>query len=89
MRELQTRMGMDEYHAWARFYARYPFDDFHRYQRPAALVAQTIGGGEMDVKLDWLAQRDDHPTPWMSAQFSEADMKTFKAFGVKPPGMGV
>lgn len=78
-------MSQPEFHQWARFYARYPFDDFNRYHRPAALVAQSIAGGEIEDKLNWLQPQ---PKDRGTENFSEADMNTFKAFGVKPPVRG-
>lgn len=68
-------MTQAEYHDWARFYALYPFDDFHRFYRPAALVAQAMGGGDIQPRLQWL-----QPDP-ASAGMNDADMTTLKAFG--------
>jgi hypothetical protein len=36
-------------------------------------------GGDMDARLRWL-----QPEPW-TADYSEADIRTMAAFGVKPP----
>ena len=57
----------------------YPFDDLHRFHRPAALVAGAFGGGDMKARLNWL-----HPDP-AEAGWSDADIRTFAAFGMKPP----
>jgi hypothetical protein len=57
----------------------YPFDDYHRYHRPAALVAQFVGGGDIKQKLQWLA-----PEP-VAYDFPDSDMRTLSAFGLKPP----
>jgi hypothetical protein len=64
---------------WIDFYRLYPFDDYHRFYRPAALIAGSLGGGDLQTRLDWL-----QPEP-VSSKFSAADLNTFKAFGVKPP----
>lgn len=85
MAELRARMSQAEFHEWGRFYARYPFDDFNRYHRPAALIAQVTAGGDIDEKLNWLQPQ---PRSRESAHFNEADMNTFRAFGVKPPLQG-
>lgn len=65
--------------SWREFYKLFPFDDYHRFHRPAALVATRVGGGGVDSALRWL-----QPDPVM-AGFSEADANTMRAFGVKPP----
>lgn len=72
-------MTQAEFVQWREFYRRYPFDDFHRFHRPAALVAGAFGGGDMTARLEWL-----QPPVW-DGDYSEADMNTFKAFGFKPP----
>ena len=69
-----------EFQAWFAFYELHPFDDFNRFCRPAALIAQAAGGGEIGPRLDWL-----QPPPPPAFDYSEADLNTFKAFGMKPP----
>lgn len=76
--ELQQSMTHAEFRSWAAFYRQHPFDDLHRYHRPAALVAVSLGGGRIDDKLQFLA-----PDP-VPQQYSSADMNTLKAFGIKP-----
>ena len=74
-------MSQREFDAWVDYYQEHPFDDYHRHYRPAALVARSMAGAEMDSLLEWL-----QPTPKNDEhEFSAADMATFKAFGVKPP----
>lgn len=59
--EWKAAMTEDEFEAWIEYYRRWPFDDFNRYHRPAALVAQTAGGlKDTDSLLQWL-QPDDTP----------------------------
>lgn len=73
-------MTQAEFQRWVSFYELYPFDDQHRYHRPAALVASRMGG-EVQTMLDWLS-----PEPG-NAAFSDADLKTMRAFGfVRPQG---
>lgn len=59
------------------FYRAYPFDDYHRYFRPSALVAQSMAGGSLQEKLDWL-----QPPTWQQ-DFSDSDLKTLQTFGLR------
>lgn len=71
-----------ELDAWREFYRLYPFDDYHRFHRPAALVSLSLGGGAdtaLRDRLDWL-----QPKP-MIPDFSQSDTKTLAAFGITPP----
>ena len=72
-------MTQREYNGWIEFYKLYPFDDLHRYQRPAALISSSMSG-DLEKKLDWLA-----PDP-STKDYSQADMNTLKAFGFRKPG---
>ena len=77
-------MTQGEFVAWREFYRQQPFCDLHRYHRPATLVATSLGGGDLNARLDWLA-----PEPEQAAGgWSAADVATFKAMGVKPPAKG-
>lgn len=60
----------------------HPFDDLHRYHRPAALIAKSMSGGDMEQMLEWL-----HPMYSESndIEYSEEDLQTFKALGMKKP----
>lgn len=71
-------MTQVEFEGWREFYRLYPFDDFHRFHRPAALVASSMGG-DLKKKLDWL-----QPEP-SAGDWSDADARTMAALGVKPP----
>lgn len=51
----------------------------HRFHRPAALVASRFGGGEVAPLLEFL-----QPTP-IAGDFSDADLRTFSALGLKRP----
>ena len=74
-------MSMAEFRRWAAYYRAYPFDDMHRYHRPAALVAsRTRNANDVQSLIDWL-----QPDPAM-ADFSSVDVSVMRAFGVRPPG---
>ena len=73
--ELQATMPQPEFLAWIEFYKLYPFDDFHRFHRPAALVSASLGGGDIQQRLDWL-----QPDP-ATAELSDVDISLLKAFG--------
>lgn len=76
--EWQASMTQAEFNSWVQFYRYYPFDDYHRHYRPAALISAMLGG-RSDEHLAWL-----QPDPNMEG-YSEAEINTFKAFGMKPP----
>ena len=73
-------MPQAEFLAWVEFYRMYPFDDLHRFHRPAALVATSFGGGDINPRLEWL-----HPEP-STINMSDADLNTMKAFGFTRKG---
>lgn len=76
--EWQNSMSRMEFEAWAEFYKQYPFDDLHRFHRPAALVSVSIGGGDFVERLELLQP----PRQVASTEHTEADMNTLKAFGL-------
>ena len=49
----------------------------HRYHRPAALVARSMGGGDVGELIDWLQP------PAGEVDLSEADVATLRAFGIR------
>lgn len=55
------------------FYIRWPFDDFHRYHRPAALIG-AINAGESQVQslLDWLQPPIDVVEATLDPEAAEA-----------------
>ena len=67
-------MTQAEFESWVRFYELAPFDDLHRYHRPAALTARSLGGGDAGKMIEWLI--DAVP------EFSDADANTLRAFGI-------
>ena len=75
-------MSLIEFERWITFYRMHPFDDLHRYHRPAALIATPPGADiakRLDERLQWL-----QPDPGLEG-YSAGVLQTFKAFGVKPP----
>jgi hypothetical protein len=72
-------MTQDEFIAWVAYFREFPFDDFHRYHRPASAVAASMGADTQKV-LDYLAPRKEE-----IAGYSAAELNTFKAFGFTPP----
>jgi hypothetical protein len=75
--ELRANMTRSEFLSWVEFYKLFPFDDLHRYHRPAALIAASMGGKYED-RIEFLS-----PEPNQS-RFSRADLNTMKALGIKP-----
>ena len=71
---------MPEFGRWVEFYRRYPFDDFHRFHRPAAMIAAAFDNGEVQSRLDWLMP--DRNTEGLT----DADMATMRAFGFTRKG---
>lgn len=66
-------MSQAEFFSWVSFYRLFPFDDLHRFHRPAAMVAQS-NCGEYSKWLEFLA-----PDPSLVGK-SEADANTMRAF---------
>ena len=82
--ELQRDMSNREFESWKKFYQFRPFDDLHRYHRPAAVVAHAMGrGGEMGTTIDLLVNESKTIAELekaMEGEFSEADKATMRAF---------
>lgn len=76
LEELGWRMTHDEFMGWCDFFALYPFDDFHRYYRPAVVIAGAMSGDEdtHSARLEWL-----QPDP-QTFGMSEVDRSILKAF---------
>jgi hypothetical protein len=73
--EWKAIMDQPEFLTWVEHFKLYPFDDYHRFHRPAALVSASLGGGDVRDRLEWLA-----PDPLID-EMTDADMATLKAFG--------
>lgn len=76
-------MSQAEFQRWFDFYKMHPFDDLHRFHRPAALVAKSMSGGDIENMIEWLHPQYNNVE---DSEFSDADLNTLKALGVsKPP----
>ena len=75
-------MSQAEFGRWAEFYESHPFDDLHRYHRPAALISRSMSGADIGELIEWL-----HPKYLVEseAEYSEEDLQTFKALGLEKP----
>lgn len=69
-------MSRAEFHRWQAYYSLFPFDDLHRFYRPAVVIAGAMSGDQevMRERLLFL-----QPDPKL-AHLSEADRRTFGAF---------
>jgi len=79
-------MSREEFDRWIEYFGRHPFDDRHRYHRPAILAGDLLREGvNVNVLLDWL--QDDQATPPEPkvATPEEADANTLRAFGLSRP----
>lgn len=72
--ELERSLTEEEFREWLDFFALYPFDDFSRFHRPAALVSIGLAGGDVADRLEWL-----QPDP-RTADMSDVDRSIIKAF---------
>jgi len=82
-------MSQRELRSWQKFYEESPFDDLHRYHRPAALLAQVQVSGDFSERLDWLVDGIDlrlAQEASMAGRFSEAELRTFAALGMNIQG---
>lgn len=69
-------MTQAEFNYWLVFYRLYPFDDLHRFHRPAALIGSAMNG-DLSEKLDWL-----QPDP-RNDKLQGNELETLRAFGFK------
>lgn len=81
--EIQRDMTRREFESWKRFYNLRPFDDVHRYHRPAAVVAHSMGGGkDIGKTIDMLVNESKTMKALAQAldgEFSAADKETMRA----------
>lgn len=63
---------------WIEYYKLYPFDDLHRFHRPAALISVSMAGGDIAARLAYL-----QPEPGAD-DLNDADLRTIKALGFTP-----
>lgn len=76
--ELKAAMSAAEFDRWCAYYRAQPFDDLHRYQRPAALLAAVNSRAGKPPEY-WLDQYLAPPS------VSDVDASIFRAFGLEPP----
>lgn len=81
--EWQACMPQPEFLEWMAFFRLWPFDDFHRFHRPAAMVAHAAGGGDFAARLEWL--QPDVRT-FDAGGLTDADRNTLAALGIKQKG---
>jgi len=77
-------MSDREFNGWIDFYNRHPFDDRHRYHRPALIAGNLLREGvDVNVLLDWL---EDGPVKGpQEVTPAQADDNTLRAFGLSRP----
>lgn len=76
-------MSGAEFERWIQFYNRFPFDDAHRYHRPALAHAMMNEGLTVQESLEWL--EDGLPKAAHDVTPEEADANTLRAFGLSRP----
>ena len=78
MAELKRRMGAGEFERWRQYYRDMPFDDEHRYYKPATMITAIAGktGKTAEHYMGYLRP--------LRQEYTDADMSVFKAFGIKP-----
>lgn len=74
-------MTRNEFLSWVAFWEQNPFDDDALFLRPAALLAAVQTRGDAQDFMPWLRRET------VAKGFSDADLNTFKALGLKPPGV--
>lgn len=74
------RISAREFEFWKAFYRLFPFDDLHRFHRPAAAISASAGG-KIDSVLKWLAPEPEIELPPQakSGRYSQADINTMNA----------
>jgi hypothetical protein len=73
-------MTADEFNSWVEFYKLFPFDDLHRYYRPAALVRSGMAGKYEDA-LEFL-----QPEP-LNEGLIQSDVSIMRAMGFARKGV--
>lgn len=89
MAEWKASITPDEFASWVEFYRLWPFDDVHRYHRPAALVASFASIGmrdkaaiAVDDAMQWLQPQ---PETRGLSKAARNTLQAFERFGLKPP----
>ena len=76
-------MSLREYEGWIDYFNRHPFDDLHRYHRPALGDTLIRGGVAFDRVIEWM--RDDMTTKANEPTAEDADANTLRALGLSRP----
>lgn len=83
-------MSRAEFCDWFDRYDAAPFDDRHRYHRPAAWLTMALNGTQPRESLEWLTNGrltpQDAPEGVPEGDWSEADIATMRALGVGRKG---
>lgn len=75
-------MSPVEFRRWREYYRLFPFDDRHRYHRPAALIAASSRSNVQQGFADFIEFLEPDPA---LAHFSGSDVSILRAFGLRPP----
>lgn len=87
--EWQASMTVPEFLAWWEFFNLYPFDDFARFHRPAALVANSLNGRDITQSLAWLQQEPERPAARGARSYSDVEQSLIRAFATAGGGVVV
>lgn len=87
--QLRANITPREFESWVEFYKLFPFDDRHRFHRPAAFVADTVAVSMGGSRAQQFAQRMEFlsPEPKLTPEpggFSRVDLSIMDALGIKP-----
>lgn len=75
--ELKSRMSAVEFEHWQAYYAHSPFDDLHRYHRPAACQVSSFNGADFKDVVNFLVNTYE---PVINDGLSDIDRSILKAF---------
>ena len=75
-------MSQSEFNDWQSFYLDSPFDDLHRYHRPAAWVAGNMSGVKISDSLEFLLNQTK-PEP-KEGEYTDIDQSVLAIFATPP-----
>lgn len=78
-------MSRAEFEAWIEFYKKHPFDDAHRYHRPAAWLTMAFNGVQPVKSMVWLTDEIEDMDMPNADGLTGADLSTLRALGLTPP----
>lgn len=81
--EAEARMSRGEFCDWYDRYVAEPFDDAHRFHRPAAWLAFQFNGVQPRESMKWLTDGTMPAAPdvTVAGQWSDADRATLATLG--------